>query len=219
MPRSGRNIPAGELSRMTEMIRDKYDKTIVEHWHGGIENRCTPILAALRNLDLTFWSDKEKCGVFLYFLTHQLFRTPKMKNAMSRLQFNNSVEGLDLKRIWAIDSLLFANVLGANLYLDREKYTIKYLRNDGQVPFITSDQPVINLKTEHDTDVSLYYPLSPRLAIILMPQSLCGERMAHIGRFETEFYNYRLFTSCEDQLYGNDKDYLHAIAKMPRDLQ
>ena len=56
--------------------------------------------------------------------------------------------------------------MGLNLWLERSDSDIVLLQNDSDVPFITADQPIINLaanptETEPPTDWDLYYPLSP----------------------------------------------------------
>ncbi len=48
---------------------------------------------------------------------------------------------------------------------------IKIVRNKTSLPFITSDQPVVNMKAKADgeapTELVLYYPITPKVAIII----------------------------------------------------
>jgi hypothetical protein len=96
------------------------------------------------------------------YATHQFFRTPKLREIVSQL--DNPIPGLDLNRTWLIESHIFATNLGARIYVERYKFT--FLNNQTSVPFITGDQPVINLNTHEDKELKLYYPLTPSVALI-----------------------------------------------------
>jgi Protein of unknown function (DUF4238) len=78
--------------------------------------------------------------------------------------------GQDLSRIWDIMSHMFSVNIGASLFLERKKRKLVLIENSTDVTFITGDQPVINLhgnRLHPPTTLSLYYPLAPRLALIL----------------------------------------------------
>ena len=50
--------------------------------------------------------------------------------------------------------------------------TLTVLENETQINFITSDSPVLNLKTLDDKTIKLYWPISPRKAILLEDSTL-----------------------------------------------
>jgi len=209
-------------ARFTTLIKEKTEifvKTIGEQWHEGIEARAIPLLNMLRNKDATFWADQEQCRLFLYFLCHQLFRTPKMKHVYEQVQDSVYIDGLDMRRLWVIESLMFATILGANLFVEREQYKLSFINSASDTSFITSDQPVINLKSHGDRDVSLYFPLSPTLAMKLSKAEVAGSESSTMARqLATEYYNHAIYRDCYDQIYGNNAGYLAQIAKLPREL-
>ena len=78
--------------------------------------------------------------------------------------------GVDVSRIWDILALIFGFNIGCGLFLERKKRRLIAVRNDTDVPFITGDQPVMNLHGTGEMPpeiLSLYYPISPRLAVYL----------------------------------------------------
>jgi hypothetical protein len=159
--------PSPKLSALIEQKTIEFENTSVENWHGQIEVRAVPLLAMLKDRNSLFWEAPEQCSQFLYFLCHQFFRTPRSRKTYEDIQPSVFINDLDMNRIWALESLMFSTILGLNLYAERDRYKISFLDNFTEVSFITADQPVINLKTHHDKDVSLYFPLSPNLAMIL----------------------------------------------------
>jgi hypothetical protein len=77
---------------------------------------------------------------------------------------------LDISRIWDILALTYAFNIGCSLFLERKRRDLILICNDSVVPFITGDQPVVNLHGDGETGpdkLSMYYPISPRLALYL----------------------------------------------------
>jgi hypothetical protein len=79
---------------------------------------------------------------------------------------------IDIKKIWSVFHLVLAVKVADNL-LGR-KLTVVILENKSSLHFITGDQPVVNTKASTDgtetKDLELYYPISPRLAIKIIPE-------------------------------------------------
>lgn len=50
-----------------------------------------------------------------------------------------------LERVADVLVHIYAVNVGYSLYADRERYKIALLENHSEVPFITADQPVINI--------------------------------------------------------------------------
>jgi hypothetical protein len=120
-------------------------KTAGEEFHTLIEESATSELDCLRAKDASFYNDDSRCSNFIYYLMCQFFRTLKMRNLVA--SFGTPVPGHDLRRTWVIESLIYATNVGFALYAERHRYKIIFLENQSAVPFITGDQPVINLRT------------------------------------------------------------------------
>ncbi len=187
------------------------ERNLGEKYHTGIENKNQDLLNFIRNKDDTFYEDPVRCGDFLYFLSHQYFRTAKMRRSMS--QIAEYEQGHDALRTAGIFNHIRATNVSAGLFLERKQYRIRFLDNETAIPYITGDQPIINMLAINGTDdLELYYPLSPRLAVILTKDIVKfpdRERMA--SQFEVERYNYAIYHKSEDQIYSNDSNYLKSL--------
>jgi hypothetical protein len=142
---------------------DVYRTNALENYHAGIEASFLPLLDRLLEKDVSFYSTDEGCIIFLHFLCTQHMRTKGIKVRTIELIRH-------LSRIWDIISHMFSVNIGASLFLERKKRKLVLIENSTDVTFITGDQPVINLhgsRLHPPTTLSLYYPLAPRLALIL----------------------------------------------------
>jgi hypothetical protein len=95
-----------------------------------------------------------------------------------------------------------------------------FLSNTTAKPFITGDQPIINLLDPRVTDdIEFYYPLSPTLAMIF---SKDREKFPTPSRnateLEIEHYNHSIYERSEDQLYASDEAYLRALVLIDKHL-
>jgi hypothetical protein len=191
------------------------EKTLGEQYHMGIETTCIGILDSLRQQDDRFYQDAPpQCGHFMYFLANQYFRTVKMRQAISGV--TRPVPGHDPRRTSNIECFIYATNLSDGLFREKDAYRIVFLQNDASTPFITGDQPVVNILNPAGTDdVELYYPLSPSLAIVLTKDTLkFPHQQRLVSKLEVENYNYTIYRESEDQIYSNDQAYLHSLASI-----
>ena len=104
---------------------------------------------------------------FIEYICVQYYRTSTMKQKMVSIDPSK----IDLKKIWSVFHLALA-VKTADYLLGRQ-LTVIILENTSNLLFITGDQPVINIKAgvdgEETKDLEFYYPISPRLAIKIVP--------------------------------------------------
>lgn len=137
--------------------RNTYE--VLENFHMEIENSFIPDLALALENDLSFYSND--AFIFIRFICIQYMRTKKIKEGIKDFPFYG--------RLWNILALIISTNIGATLYHERHRRKL-YTVNAGAEEFITSDQPVINLKSQKPAlpeEVSFYYPISPKLALIL----------------------------------------------------
>ncbi|HYE28769.1 MAG TPA: DUF4238 domain-containing protein [Allosphingosinicella sp.] len=152
---------------------------------------------------------------FLDYISHQYFRTAKLRNAM--LAIPNPLPH-DMSRTWPVEAFIYATNLASSFMRQRREYRIVLLRNKSEVPFITGDQPVINLRGVDVEEVDLYYPLSPDLAMIFTAdRTRYSGDDADLGRIAVESYNHRIYAKSGSQIYGNDPVYLASLARLPKD--
>jgi hypothetical protein len=151
-----------EVDQLLETFRTNF----IEDYHAMIESDFLPILPRLLDGDVSWYENGAECIPFLVFLCAQYMRTKGMKERSIQ-----DVRAVDLTRTWDVVALLMAQRVAWSFYADRRIRTPTIIRNKSATPFITSDQPVINIcggkrGTAPDA-MSIYYPLSPELALYL----------------------------------------------------
>jgi hypothetical protein len=209
------NFPMSAQQRVAlEDALHEADQTLGEAFHTQVEDKTFGILDALRNSDPSFYSDLQQCIDFIYFLAHQAFRTPKLRTVVAGLQAKNPYPNVNLEKIWLIESHIYATNVSRGIFAEWRAYKFTFIENDTPVPYITGDQPIVNLNTHKDETLKLYYPLSPKLALIFeKDESLPLKTVQAASSSEVEFYNRRIFAGCTDQIYSDNENYLKTIAE------
>lgn len=194
------------------------ERNLIERYHASIENKCQDILDSLRNESDIFYHDEVRCADFLYFLSLQYFRTARMREGLSNLP--SYVPGHDPRRTGAVLNHIHATNVGASLYRERKVYRIVFLGNGTTIPFIAGDQPIINMLDPKATDdLEFYYPLAPRLAMVLTKDAVkFSDRARYVTGFEVERYNYAIYSKSDEQVYSNDQSYLRSFVTMRKDV-
>jgi hypothetical protein len=199
---------------LEQALRD-VEKTTGESFHGATEKRAVPLLNALRREDVSFYADRTAAMTFIDYLSHQYFRTAKHRNSM--LALPNPLPH-DMRRTWPVEAFIYATNLACSFVRQWHDYRIVLLRNRSEIPFVTGDQPLINLCGMQDQQVDLYYPLKPDLAMIFTAdRSHYPSDDLDLGPIAVESYNHRIYAKSDTQIYGNDPFYLASIARLPKD--
>ena len=147
---------------------DTFRTNALEDYHAGIEASFLPLLESALRKDISFYSDGQSCITLFHFLASQHMRTKGIK--VKTIEILKRKNGLDISRIWGIMSHMFATNIGMGVYLERTKRKLALVENTTDRAFITGDQPLINLHgggEKSPTALSWYYPISPRLALLL----------------------------------------------------
>jgi hypothetical protein len=152
-----------------ESLIDQQIINTEEDFHSSIESNMSSIMDAIRRRDISFYNDDEQCGKFLHFLSLQLLRT---KGVRERVVAKLYPDDFNIGNCWNILRHILAVDYGGRLLLERKKRPLFLIENNTGVPFITGDQPIINLlgspqSTEPPPLLAFYYPVTPWLAIIL----------------------------------------------------
>lgn len=161
---------------------------------------------------------------FLFDVCVQMFRTKATKKRwLERVQKSLDIikkktltlNGVNLSNI-NLENLAphyfwgFQNALAYNLYKSKAHLTI--LQNETERPFITSDQPVINLKSDYSSneetkELLLYYPLSPKIAILINDE--CVDSVTKISDVSNiDYYNSAMIKASLTSIYSDSKEIL-----------
>jgi hypothetical protein len=192
------------LGLATSKAMAEIDRIIVEineNLHTSIEEGFQPHLAAMISGSLSFLNDAKEAAAFYKGLAVQYARTNHIKQ--TRLVMAPERFERYLRIANPLVHIVATNV-GLSLYADRKRHTIMLLDNATAVPFITADQPVINIAagpkdTAPPAKFELYYPLSPTKAMLLLDpssdflpgDSSVSETFVHLYNLRMAAHSYR----------------------------
>jgi len=182
-----------------------------ENYHAAIEKNFWPYLESIKNRDFSFYEDPQKASGFFHGLYVQYLRT---KAVRERACQKESVLFDDMERVWDVMSHILAVEAGASFFSSRREFQLLVLDNNTQVPFITSDQPIINRLTpgggwEVPEKMELYYPLSPTQAMLYLEKATCIEGIsANVSIDEAHQYNMMMLDHSAFRVFSNSEEYL-----------
>ncbi len=189
---------------------DDYASNVLEDYHARIEASFIPALESALSGDIGFYADDKQCISFLNYLCTQYLRTRGVKErVLEKSPFPEP--------IWNIAIHMFATNVGATLYVERKRRTLTIVNNRTDVPFITGDQPAINLKgTRPDpTDsFSIFYPIAPHAGLLLA--EVDEEPMFPadgLTRDQASSLNRMIFRASYKQVFARSAECLKAVAE------
>lgn len=151
---------------------------LLENLHASHEKKALPVLATLANEQLDVLQDEQHMLEFMVFFGHQISRTKTFRDSAIQVLSRRTPLEIEvaeaMAHAWWFLSYIFGMNIGFSLYGGHHNARHALLINDTRVPFITSDQPVVNVHScvsetifaapEH---ADFYYPISPRIAYII----------------------------------------------------
>jgi len=176
----------GLKSEEIDKILNASRSNILENLHSAHEGAAQRVISSLKKRDLTVLDAQEDMILFFMFLGQQLTRTKNFKDASIRAIGNTSSVGETdpginlaslMEECWWFLSYMFGINIGASLFMTRNSDAQCLLVNETDTPFITSDQPIINVHkalkndqvvTLNDDECDFYYPLSPDVAYAII---------------------------------------------------
>jgi hypothetical protein len=181
-----------------------------EDIHTSIEESFKPFLESMLAGDSSFYTDAPKAADFFRGIAAQYLRTDLVKKPRTIWKENFERVANVLVHIYAVN-------VGCNLYADREQYEIALLENRSGVPFVTADQPVINIassptETKPPEKFELYYPLSPTKAMLLVePSSDHFPNNFSVSAMSVHVYNSHMAAHSFQQIYGSSRQVLESV--------
>jgi hypothetical protein len=185
-----------------------------ENYHAAIEKDFWPYLEVIKNRDFEFYETPDKVAEFLHGLFVQYMRTKAVKERGCQIKSNLFD---DMERVWDVLSYILAIESSAGFFMKRKEFKIIVLDNNTQVPFITSDQPIINMLTagtslEAPERIELYYPLSPTQAMLYLEKSTSVAGInTNISMDEAHRYNMMMLDHSAFRVFSNSDEYLRCL--------
>ncbi|WP_070302817.1 DUF4238 domain-containing protein [Janthinobacterium sp. HH104] len=164
----------------------------LENLHAAHEKMALPVLAALAEEKLDVLQNQRHMLEFMTFFGHQICRTKTFRDGVMRVLSRQSALEIEvanaMQHTWWFLSYMYGMNMGFSLYIGRQNARHALLINDTSVPFITSDQPIVNVhscvsdkKFTPPEYADLYYPITPRVAYII-----CDSERFPSGRHEVD---------------------------------
>lgn len=211
------SISSNQLKKIRdlEQLINRFEKMLFEELHTSIEDSAKEILSDLRDGNKVNWTDENTIN-FLFFMMNQFMRTRRQK-----VIYMNSIAGDEDRRLkflpnwcpdrtWNIQAIILATNIGFSIYRDIENYSFDVLENNTPAPFITGDQPILNLGNPiTEQDLWMYYPLSPNRCLILQPKD--NRKYSSLDLKDINFLNAKIYNEAFEQVYSHDEVCLKKI--------
>lgn len=183
-----------------------------ENLHERVESSFKAHLDSLRAKDTSFYLHNMESVDFLHSLCIQMTRTVAFRQAiMDAIHVVEGIEGQSLAKVLAF---VFAGNISWVLYAERRHRNLILIQNDTTIPFITGDQPVVNLLAldtqpgEEPTELEVYYPLGPDLAMVITAPHDRRRGTLSASRQMVEAMNRCIQQSSHEQLYADGRSTL-----------
>lgn len=190
---------------------EQWSSNLLENYHADTEASAIAFLNRARTGDITFYDKAGTALSFLHYLAAQWTRTKAAREgAVTRCK---ETDGVDLSRIWNVLAPHFALTSGIELFKRRRQMRLTILHNKHtDHPFMTGDQPVINLRATPGVlpgknDLELYYPITPYRALLLYgiddPPQIAAEDLSyeHVVTLNRKVHEAR-----HQQVFGPTKE-------------
>jgi hypothetical protein len=204
--------PDALANESVESHLDDYASDVLEELDSAVEARFIRLLKLALGGDVSFYDD-DRCITFLDYLTKQHMRTKGIKGRVKATV--KPVGEFDIGRDWNILSFMLAQNLGTSLYGERKKRELVVLKNTSNIPFVTGDQPVVNLQAKgaETSAITIFYPLSPILALWLGEiDEVCPYSSGGITGEDVGLLNDKIIKSSCKQIFASDHGALEIIA-------
>jgi hypothetical protein len=211
--RAGKAVDEEDFDQRIEFL-DRQIVELNENYHTSIEHLFQPILKDMKAGDLNFAGEPEKRFAFYFGLSVQYSRTNHIKACREQMSEEKFEYYLRLANL--ITHMVATNV-GHSLMATHEAQHIVLLDNATKIPFVTADQPVINLSAspknfDPPPKFELYYPLSPTKAMLLLERDSSLEPSSSaVSELQAHYYNLLMAAHSFRQVYSNSRGELEAI--------
>lgn len=198
---------------------------LLENLHSSQENEAREVIESLANRNLETLSSDENTIKFINFFGHQISRTKTFKDTVltALLKADNEAGTSLAKNLsdcwWFISYMLGMNI-GADLYATRKIDNHCILLNDTVIPFITSDQPIINVHTSlqedkisppDDEHCDFYYPITPSVAYMINKSDRFQRGINHVSADVVNELNIKLARKANVYIVSNSEDSLKPL--------
>ncbi|MBY8177713.1 DUF4238 domain-containing protein [Vibrio fluvialis] len=207
----------GVRDDLMDRIMESWKCNGIEHIYTKHEGECQNIIESLAARDLSVLKERDNMMKFMQFYAHQMVRTKTFKDTViagytRNTTKINSLSSKTMEECWWFVAYMFGLNIGRSLFLDRKVDTHCLLINDTDIPFITSDQPIINvyrsfndkeLRTPEEHECDHYYPISPNVAYMINKSDRFPSGFVKVGLDVVEEMNIKMARKANVHIISN----------------
>lgn len=220
-----------------ENVKKAIEHNSLENLHSIYEDLAVEAISNLAKGKLSVLDDGQNMIAFCSYLGLQITRTKLFKDktfeniklfskqnaqAAQAAQYFDKTE----KNWWFISFMVGVNI-GMSLYAEREKQEHIFIRNLTSVPFITSDNPIINIHSSlNDLDEmeapiysDFYIPLSPSYAYMINDSSDFNHLSDTIDVDMVNELNGMMYQKSFKTVFSNSEEALVKVKSQNKRLQ
>lgn len=193
-----------------EFAKNSFEKNL-----SNIERHGTNLLNCKSLKELTEIPNLDQC---VFYLCIQYCRTKKMRmNGINGFHDRPLASKL-FDKLFPLTAILFGTTLAHNIYVGNFNTKYVFIKNETCSPFLTSDQPAINLLSDDlDEDgyvksFELYYPTSPSTAVMITFRPEI-EKFSEIKADEgyVKYLNTKICENALSFIFADKEDYLYCL--------
>ncbi|MGP2541499.1 DUF4238 domain-containing protein [Yersinia sp. 2541 StPb PI] len=215
---------SGIQNQEAEALLHAMKCNIMENLHSSHEDMAQRVLVALADERFDILQDKQHMIEFMVFLGHQIVRTKAYRDEVLKILHRRStleIEVADaMAHAWWFLSYMFGMNIGFSLFIGRHDSRHALLVNDTEIPFITSDHPVVNVHScVSETEFSVpeqadfYYPISPRIAYIICDSERFTSGKHYVDKAIVTEFNTKVATQAMVHIIGNTDSVISPLKK------
>lgn len=206
----------GKTTAETDEIIDRFIVETNEDLHTRVEEQLLPRLNDMLSDDLDFLDDPAKAALFYRALALQYVRTNHVEKNRPLIE---DVRFKTYERLFHPMAHILAANIGLSLFAERTRHKVILLENATPSPFVTADQPIINIAShprtiDPPTEFELYYPISPTKAIMIVDKSSkYNPGSPSVSATFVEIYNLKMAAHSFRQVFSNSSEALASVQK------
>lgn len=216
------NNESEELQSIDQVIKHNS----LENLHSIFENRAVTVIQELSKGNQEILNTNDNMITFCSYLGLQISRTKSMKEkSLEAIKMPPMlIDDIDdyenyislFEKNWWFLSFIFGLNIGGSLYESRERDNHIFITNNTGIPFITSDNPIINVHSslanlkqlEAPTHADFYIPLSPRYAYMINQSNDYAHLKQSISIEEVNALNMTIFKKSYKNVFASERNVL-----------
>lgn len=196
------DIDSKELNLIDKAIRHNS----LENLHSIYEDLTVNVLSGIAQGNFDLLNSKQNMIAFCAYIGHQISRTKMFKETAMNVSKTEPIIAKNypfylklLEKNWWFISFMLGTNIGTSLYETKGRDNHVFISNNTGVPFVTSDNPIINIHSSLDelspgeapASADFYMPLSPKYAYMMnnstnynhLADSIDSETVNKLNRF------------------------------------